>query len=137
MAVVDAVKERGVSRMSRVVFSLIRQMMRFAVDRDLARAILLHPFGRKKRSEKMSSVIEFFPRKRSIALKADAGIWAVRTGEKWHVWIMLSHLVSGWGLSKSKWSDLDLDTDRGGYLPECLKNGRAPYLPFLFCVETV
>lgn len=37
-AVTDALLARGVTRMAKVIFSLIRQMFRFAVDRDLVEA---------------------------------------------------------------------------------------------------
>lgn len=124
MAVVDAVKERGVSRMSRVVFSLIRQMMRFAVDRDLLES---DPSASIRKEKAVGKDVE----RDRVLSEEEIKLLAKRMPEsglsepvKIAVWIMLSTLCRVGELSKSKWSDLDLDNRSWRIPPEMSKNGR-------------
>ncbi len=56
--VTDALLARGVNRMAKLIFSLMRQMFRFAVDRDLIEHDPSASIGRPRSAVKMSSAIE-------------------------------------------------------------------------------
>jgi len=123
MAIVDNLKGRGVPRMTRVVFSLIRQMMRFAVDRDFIEndptAAIRKEKAVGKDAERDRVLLDDEIRVLSEKLP-DAGLSdSVRVA----VWIMLSTLCRVGELSKAKWTDLDLEARQWRIPPEVAKNG--------------
>ena len=108
MAIVDKVKERGVERMPRVIFSLIRQMMLFAVDRDLlesdptAAIRKAKAVGKDAERDRVLSEAEIKELHRKLP----------ESGLSEHVqaslWIMLATLARVGELSKALWKDVDL-----------------------------
>lgn len=125
MAVVDKIKERGVARMPRVVFSLIRQMMRYAVDRDLIDSDPTSAIRKAKAvgtdSERNRTLSEAEIRELAVKLPTSGLSEPAQAA----VWLMLSTLARVGELSKAKWQDVDLDSGVWRIPPEVAKNGEA------------
>lgn len=128
MAVVDKVKERGVPRMARVIFSLIRQMMRFAVDRDLlesdptAAIRKEKAVGKDDERDRVLSEDEI----RQLATKLPTA--GLTKSVEAAVWIMLATLCRVGELSKSKWADLDLEGRKWRIPAEVAKNKKEHWI---------
>lgn len=132
--VTDPLLARGVNRMAKVVFSLVRQMFRFAVDRDYIEADPTASIRKVKiggpdtERERVLSPAEIqtlrhqLPKARLMPQTEAA------------VWIVLATLCRIGELSHAKWSDIDLD-NRRWRIPET-KNGK-PHEIYLsdFAVE--
>ena len=122
MAVIDKIKQRGVSRMARVIFSLVRQMMLFAVDRELIES---DPTSAIRKSKAVGKDAE---RDRvlsedEIQLLCDKLAESGLTDHvKAAIWIMLSTCCRVGELSKAKWKDVDLEQRRWRIPPEVAKN---------------
>ncbi len=122
MAIIDTVKQRGVSRMARVIFSLVRQMMLFAVDRELIES---DPTSAIRKSKAVGKDAE---RDRvlsedEIQLLCDKLAESGLTDHvKAAIWIMLSTCCRVGELSKAKWKDVDLEQRRWRIPPEVAKN---------------
>lgn len=122
MSVVDKVKLRGASRMARVVFSLIRQMMRFAVDRDLLESDPTAAIRKEKavgKDEERDRILSEDEIKQ-LAIKLPGA--RLTESVKAAVWIMLSTLCRVGELSMSKWADLDLEAKKWRIPAEVAKN---------------
>ena len=109
MALVDSVKMRGVPRMARMIFSLVRQMMRFAVDRDLIdsdpTAAIRKEKAVGKDNERDRVLTEGEIKQLARALPGSG----VPRQTELAVWLMLSTLCRVGELTKAKWSDIDTD----------------------------
>lgn len=108
-SVTDALLTRGVNRMARMVFSLMRQMFRFAVDRDI---IEFEPSANIRKAKIGSKEIE-----RERVLSEDEireltrklpGANLLHTTQC-AIWIMLSTLCRVGELIKARWEHLDLE----------------------------
>lgn len=126
-SVTDALLTRGVNRMARMVFSLMRQMFRFAVDRDIieadpSAAIRKAKIGSKEiERERVLSEDEI----RELTRKLP-GANLLKTSEC-TIWIMLSTLCRVGELLKSRWEHLDLDAGTWMIPAENSKN-KKPHL---------
>lgn len=126
-SVTDALLARGVNRMARMVFSLMRQMFRFAVDRDIieadpSAAIRKAKIGSKEiERERVLSEDEIRELTRKLP---DANL--LKTSEC-TIWIMLSTLCRVGELLKSRWEHLDLDAGTWMIPAENSKN-KKPHL---------
>ena len=124
IAVVDAILTRGARRMAKVTFSLMRQMFRFAVDRDI---LTLDPTqslrkakigGKDTERDRVFSETEI--QKLAVALPTSG----LREPHQIAIWIALSTLCRIGELTSARWSDVDI---RGGFwrIPkENSKNGK-------------
>ena len=128
MAVVDKVKGRGVPRMARVIFSLIRQMMRFAVDRDLLESDPTAAIRKEKavgKDDERDRVLSEDEIKQLATKLPGARLTEqVRAA----VWIMLTTLCRVGELSMSKWADLDLDAKKWRIPAEVAKNEKEHWI---------
>lgn len=122
--VTDALLARGVNRMAKMVFSLMRQMFRFAVDRDLiehdpSASIRKAKIGGKDvERDRVLSDDEI----RSLAKKApDAGL--LKTTEA-AIWIALSTCCRIGELLTSRWEHIDLEQHTWLIPAENSKNGK-------------
>lgn len=121
MALVDKVKERGVSRMARVIFSLVRQMMRFAVDRDLIESDPTAAI-RKEKAVGKDSERDRVLSEAEIKQLAKSLPGAVNDQTALAVWLMLSTLCRVGELSKAKWADIDLENNQWRIPADVAKN---------------
>ncbi len=107
--VVDTLKARGVDRTARVAFASIRQMLRFAVNRDILDA---DPTASMSKAELVGADVE-----RERVLEADEIKMLVRQmpsarlspSTEAAVWIALSTCCRIGELLSAKWEDVDLD----------------------------
>lgn len=126
-AVTDALLARGVNRMARMIFSLVRQMFRFAVDRDIIEA---DPSANIRKAKIGSKEVE-----RERVLSDDEVRELVRklpNANLLHttecaIWIMLSTLCRVGELIKARWEHLDLEAGTWMIPAENSKNGK-PHL---------
>jgi len=108
-SVTDALLTRGVNRMARMVFSLMRQMFRFAVDRDI---IEFEPSANIRKAKIGSKEVE---RERVLSEDEIRELTRKMPGAnllhttQCAIWIMLSTLCRVGELIKSRWEHLDLE----------------------------
>jgi integrase len=126
-SVTDALLARGVNRMARMIFSSVRQMFRFAVDRDVIESdpsanIRKAKIGSKEvERERVLSEDEIRELVRKLP---DANL--LHTTEC-AIWIMLSTLCRVGELIKARWEHLDLESGTWRIPPENSKNTK-PHL---------
>lgn len=124
LAIVDRLIQRGVNRMAKVVFSLIRQMFRFAVMRDYLEIDPTALISKKNigganvERDRVLNEEEIL----ELALKlpqanmAETSIIAI--------WIALATCCRIGELLKARWSHIDLERGLWRIPPENSKNGR-------------
>jgi len=120
----DSCLTRGSDRMAKVVLSLIRQMFRFAQDRDI---IQLDPTAtiRKNKIGKPDTPRERFLSEdeiQELAKKIEVAGLALPT--KLAIWITLATGCRIGELIKSKWVDFDFQGKTWLIVPENSKNGK-------------
>jgi integrase len=122
--ITDRLLQRGVNRMAKVVLSLIRQMFRFAVSRDLLESDPTAAISKKTvgganvERDRVLDEREI----RELALKlSKAGLEETTTLA---TWIVLSTCCRIGELLKARWSHFDLQAGTWLIPPENSKNGR-------------
>ena len=121
--VTDALLARGVNRMAKVIFSLMRQMFRFAVDRDLlefdptANIRKVKIGGKDVERDRVLSDEEIRQLSRQLP---DAGMSAMAEAA---IWIALSTCCRIGELLEARWEHVDLEN--GTWLIPAPKNKRA------------
>ena len=122
--VVDAQLNRGVTRMAKLTLSLIRQMFRFAVDRDL---IEYDPTASIRKSKIGGKDVE---RDRVLsddeikALANQIPDAQMLPSTSIAIWIMLTTCCRIGELIKAEWVDVDLKRGTWKIPPENSKNGK-------------
>ncbi|WP_322002844.1 tyrosine-type recombinase/integrase [Marinobacter alexandrii] len=122
--VVDAQLNRGVTRMAKLTLSLIRQMFRFAVDRDLIEydptaSIRKSKIGGKDvERDRVLSDDEI----KALANQIPDGQMSPSTSIA--IWIMLTTCCRIGELIKAEWVDVDLKRGTWKIPPENSKNGK-------------
>lgn len=122
MAIIDTVKQRGVSRMARVIFSLLRQMMLFAVDRELIESDPTSAIRKSKAVGKDTERDRVLSEDEIQFLCDKLAESGLTDHVKAAIWIMLSTCCRVGELSKAKWKDVDLEQRRWRIPPEVAKN---------------
>ncbi len=122
MAIIDTIKQRGVSRMVRVIFSLIRQMMLFAVDRELIESDPTSAIRKAKAVGKDAERDRVLSEEEIRLLSEKLPDSGLIDQVKAAIWIMLSTCCRVGELSKAKWNDLDIAQRRWRIPPEVAKN---------------
>lgn len=132
--VTDPLLARGVNRMAKVVFSLVRQMFRFAVDRDYIEADPTASIRKVKIGGTDTERERVLSRAEIQTLFHQLPTARLMPQTEAAVWIVLATLCRIGELSSAKWSDIDLD-NRRWRIPET-KNGK-PHEIYLsdFAVE--
>lgn len=127
-SVTDPLLARGVNRMAKLIFSLMRQMFRFAVDRDLIEADPTASIRKVKiggpdtERDRVLSEAEIQALYKQLP---DAGLMPTTEAA---IWITLSTLCRIGELLNAQWSDIDLDNQLWR-IPDT-KNGK-PHTVFL------
>ncbi len=129
-AVIDKLLKRGVNRMGKLIFSLMRQMFRFAVERDI---LEFDPSAAIKKSKIGGKDVE-----RDRVLSQDEIVMLhnqmpdarfMPTTEA-AIWIMLSTCCRVGEISKARWEHIDLEKYEWVIPPENSKSGK-PHTIFL------
>ena len=130
IAVVDALLSRGVQRMAKMIFSLVRQMFRFAQDRDI---IENDPTAAIRKAKIGGKDVE---RDRVLSdaeirdLRAKLPEARVLDSTEIAVWLCLSTLCRIGELLRARWAEVDFDNRTWRIPPENSKNGK-PHLIYL------
>ena len=122
--ITDRLLQRGVNRMAKVVFSLIRQMFRFAVSRDLLEADPTALISKKsigganiERDRVLSGdEIRELTQKLPEANMVETSVLAI--------WISLATCCRIGELLKARWNNIALEQRKWRIPPENSKNGR-------------
>ncbi len=120
--VTDPLLARGVNRMAKVVFSLVRQMFRFAVDRDHIEADPTASIRKVKIGGPDTERERVLSRAEIQTLCHQLPNARLMPQTEAAVWIVLATLCRIGELSNAKWSDIDLD-NRRWRIPDT-KNGK-------------
>jgi len=121
--IIDNCLTRGSDRMAKVVTSLIRQMFRFAQDRDIVpvdptATIRKHKIGKPdKERERVLSETEI----KELAKKIEEA--RLNEATKLAIWIALGTGCRIGELIKAKWKDIDIDAKTWFITSENSKNG--------------
>lgn len=108
-SVTDPLLARGVNRMAKVVFSLMRQMFRFAVDRDIIEADPTASIRKVKIGGPDGERDRVLSEAEIGALCQQLPSAGLMPTTKAAVWIALSTLCRIGELLGARWSDVDLD----------------------------
>lgn len=125
LQVLDTIKARGVNRMPKIILSLIRQMFRFAQDRDY---IEFEPTSsiRKANIGKREIYRDRYLSDDEIKmLKAQLPLAGLNKNIELALWIQLSTCCRIGELSKAKWKDINLENGIWIIPAEHSKNGKA------------
>jgi len=123
--VTDALLARGVPRMAKLIFSLMRQMFRFAVDRDIiegdpSAAIRKAKIGGK--DVERDRVLSEDEIRQLAAQTPQAGLMPTTEAA---IWIALSTCCRIGELLAARWEHIDLTQGTWWIPPEVAKNGKA------------
>ncbi len=130
LRVVDGVLERKANRMAKVIFSLLRQMLRFAVDRGVINA---DPTSGVKKSKIGGKSVE---RERTLSdeeilsLQSKLPKSGLKPESQIAIWLALSTSCRIGELIKARWSDIDLNKHTWFIPAANSKNGK-PHTVFL------
>lgn len=123
--IIDACLERGSDRMAKVIFSLLRQLFRFAESKDIVKinptaSLSKGDIGKKSRErERYLEDSEIIELKKKLP---DAGL---PKASELAIWIQMATGCRIGELVKAKWSDIDLNEKTWTIVPENSKNGKA------------
>jgi len=120
--ITDPLLARGVNRMAKVIFSLVRQMFRFAVDRDYIEADPTASIRKIKIGGPDTERERVLSRAEIQTLCHQLPNARLMPQTEAAVWIVLATLCRIGELSNAKWSDIDLD-NRRWRIPDT-KNGK-------------
>lgn len=123
--VTDALLARGVPRMAKMIFSLMRQMFRFAVDRDIiefdpSAAIRKAKIGGK--DTERDRVLSEQEIKALVIQIPNAGLTASTAAA---IWLCLSTCCRIGELLAARWEHVDFKSRTWWIPPEATKNGKA------------
>ena len=139
IAVVDAVLARGARRMAKVVFSLTRQMFRFAVDRDILTVDPTQSLRKAKIGGKDTERDRVLSDAEIQHLAYALPTSSLRESYQLALWIMLSTLCRIGELTRARWSDVEITKGSWRIPKENSKNGKphvirlSPFARDLFC----
>lgn len=123
--VTDALLARGVNRMAKMIFSLMRQMFRFAVDRDLIDHDPTASIRKAKIGGKDVERDRVLNDEELRALAMQAPTAGLLPSTEAAIWIALSTCCRIGELINARWDNVDLDTGIWLIPPEDSKNGKA------------
>lgn len=123
-AVTDALLARGVTRMAKLIFSLIRQMFRYAVDRDIIDADPTAAIRKAKIGGKSTERDRVLNAAEIKALHRQLPAAELFPTTEAAIWIALSTCCRIGELLKAQWKDIDSETREWRIPPENSKNGR-------------
>lgn len=128
--VTDALLARGVARMAKLIFSLMRQMFRFAVDRDIIEFDPTSSIRKAKIGGKDTERDRVLTEAEIKSLVTQLGAADLSKAAQCAVWLCLSTCCRIGELTAARWEHVDLDKGIWRIPPENSKNGR-PHTVFL------
>jgi integrase len=129
-AVTDALLARGINRMAKMIFSLIRQMFRFAVDRDIIEADPTATIRKAKIGGKDTERDRVLSEDEIRALHRQAPAAGLLRTTEAAIWLALATGCRIGELLRAEWRHVRLDTCEWFIPAENSKNGR-PHTIFL------
>lgn len=123
--VTDALLARGVTRMAKLIFSLIRQMFRFAVDRDILEFEPTASIRKAKIGGKDTERDRVLSEDEIRALVRQLPAAELSEAAQKAVWLALSTCCRIGELLAAHWDHVDLNKGTWWIPPEHSKNGRA------------
>lgn len=123
-SIVDSIVGRGSLRMAKVVFSLMRQMFRFAQDRDVISADPSQSIRKSKiggKDVERDRVLSESEIRHLAEVLPKSGL---RETTQLAIWIMLSTCCRIGELTRARWADIDLAAGVWHIPKENSKNGR-------------
>ena len=123
--ILNALLERGVNRMSKLILSLIRQMFRYAQDQDIIENDPTSSIRKSKIGGKDTIRDRVLTEAEIKELKAKMPNARFLISTECALWIMLSTLCRIGEICKSQWSHLDLEAGTWKIPKENSKNGKA------------
>lgn len=123
--VTDALLARGVTRMAKLIFSLIRQMFRFAVDRDIIEFEPTAAIRKAKIGGKDTERDRVLSDDEIKALVKQLPTASLSHSTETAVWIALSTCCRIGELLGARWEHVDFEKHTWWVPPENSKNGKA------------
>jgi integrase len=123
--VTDALLARGVNRMAKLIFSLMRQMFRFAVDRDLLTHDPTASIRKAKIGGKDVERDRVLSEEEITTLAKQAPAAGLLPSTEAAIWIALSTCCRIGELLNARWENIDLKTASWIIPAEDSKNGKA------------
>ena len=123
--VADALLARGVPRMAKLIFSLIRQMFRFAVDRDIIEADPTASIRKAKIGGKDTERERVLSDEEVRQLARQAPTAGLMPTTEAAIWLALSTCCRIGELLAARWEHIDLERGTWWIPPENSKNGKA------------
>jgi integrase len=124
-AVTDALLARGVARMAKLIFALVRQMFRFAVDRDILEFDPTASIRKAKIGGKDTERDRVLSEDEIRALVRQLPEAELSEAAQRAVWLALSTCCRIGELLAARWEHVDLDKGAWWIPPENSKNGKA------------
>lgn len=124
-AVTDALLARGVTRMAKLIFSLIRQMFRFAVDRDIIEFDPTASIRKAKIGGKDTERDRVLSEEEIRALAKQTPAAGLTISAQAAIWIALSTCCRIGELLNARWDHVDLEKGTWWIPPENTKNSKA------------
>ncbi|HSD39042.1 MAG TPA: tyrosine-type recombinase/integrase [Rhodocyclaceae bacterium] len=128
--VTDALLKRGVERMAKLIFSLMRQMFRFAVDRDLIEHEPTSAIRKAKIGGRPTERERVLSEEELRALKRALPSAKLAQSTELAIWLMLSTCCRIGELLQAKWEHIDFNRRQWRIPPEHSKNGK-PHTVYL------
>lgn len=128
--VVDEIQARGVQRMAKMIFSLIRQMFRFAQDRDIIENDPTAAIRKAKIGGKDTERDRVLSEDEIRELYAKLPTAQLMKTTELAIWLCLSTCCRIGELMRAEWKDLDFDKRTWRIPAENSKNGK-PHLIYL------
>lgn len=122
--IVDSCLSRGSNRMAKVVLSLIRQMFRFAQDRDIVDIDPTASIRKNKIGKPDAHRDRVLSDDEIIELSKKINLAGLNETTKLAIWIALSTGCRIGELIKAKWADIDFEKNVWVVKPENSKNGK-------------
>ncbi|MFU8790122.1 MAG: tyrosine-type recombinase/integrase [Methylobacter sp.] len=123
--VIDKLKQRGVNHMARNILKLMRQMFRFAVDRDIIEFDPTASLGVTRTTTKSTERDRTLSQVEISALARQIPGAHLLPSTECAIWIALSTLCRIGEISKAEFSHLDFDLNTWTIPKENSKNGKA------------
>ena len=124
-SITDACLNRGSDRMAKVVLSLLRQMFRFAQDRDIIQVDPTATIRKHKVGKPDTERDRVLSQEEITELAKKLNATRINEATKIAVWIALGTGCRIGELLKAKWEDIDLTAKTWRIAPENSKNSKA------------